>query len=474
MNKKIKHIIAAIITISALSNFELVNPLMMNIKAYASETTSVYLKTLSLNKSDINFNQDTFYYNVKVDKDVDKIKITANPKSEDASVSIDGDYVDESDNYKKVVSLDKGNNVVRIKVTNDEDSKIYTLNIVRGEAEQDDIYLSNINLSTGGINFSKETSDYDVYVKESVDKITIGTVPEGDMDKITIDGANANKEEGYKQTVSLNKGKNPILIKVENSRQEKERTYILNINRENSLDNKKTQDDIYLDYFKVDNTRINVDENKTVYDLNLSEDTSQVDLKAEPQKSGYKVKINDKIVEEIDDYKDTVVLKPGKNQVIVTLQDEANDKQRIYTLNINVGKVADTSSSTDLTVKYNQWVLENNKWTYNDSTGNPIKNTWFYDKNTNKNYYLQVDGTMATGWLLNNGYWYYLDSSGARQTGWLLNNGQWYYLNSEGKMQTGWIKDINGRYYYLQYDGTMAKNTKINGYKLGNDGAWIK
>ncbi|WP_297417398.1 cadherin-like beta sandwich domain-containing protein [Clostridium sp.] len=473
MNKSIKLSIAVTMSVSLLSNILPVSILNFSAIAYASETTSVYLKDLSLNKSDINFDQDIYYYNVKVDKDVNEIKITAKPKSDDASVSINDDFVDSSDNYKKVVSLETGSNTIRIKVTNDEEYKVYTLNIVRGEADQDDIYLNNINLSAGSINFSKETADYNINVKEAVDKIAIGAVPESDLYDVTIDGAKANKEDDYKRIVDLNRGENPLVIKVKN-RDDKQRTYTLNINRENSLDTKETQDDIFLNYIKVDNTRINVDESKTVYDLNLSEDTSQVYVTAAPEKSEYKVKINNKIVEDMDDYKDTVTLKPGRNQVIIKLQDEANDKQRVYTLNINVGSVANTALSTDSTVKYNQWVLENNKWKYNDSTGNPLSNIWFYDKNLNKTYYLQADGTMATGWLLNNGHWYYLDISGARQSGWINNNGEWYYLDSEGIMQTGWIKDATGKYYYLQVNGIMAKNTQINGYKLGNDGAWIK
>lgn len=475
MNNKIKQIIAitiVIISMNVLSNFNVFNNLGIITKVYASESTSVYLKNLSLNKSDINFDQDRFYYEVKVDNDVNEIKIIAKPKSDDATVSIDNDFIDKNDNYKKIVSLEKGNNIVRIKVTNDEDYKIYTLNIIRGEAEQDDIYLDNINLSNGTISFSKNTTNYDINVKESVDKITIGAVPDSDMYDVTIDGAKANKEEGYKQTVDLIKGKNPIIIKVKNNKNNDQRSYTLNINRENSLDSNNDQDNIYLNYIKVDDKRINVVKNKDVYDLNLDENTSQVDITAEPDKSQYTVKINNKIVEDADKFMNTVTLKKGKNRIPIKLQDLENDKQRIYTLNINVGKVEEVTTNKD--IKYNQWVFDNNVWRYNDSTGTSLKNTWFYDKNSSKSYYLQADGTMAVGWFLNNGKWYYLDSSGAMQKGWVNTSGNWYYLNSEGIMQVGWFKDENGKYYYLQDNGAMAKNAEVGGYKLGNDGAWIK
>nr|WP_312291543.1 hypothetical protein [Clostridium chromiireducens] len=97
-------------------------------------------------------------------------------------------------------------------------------------------------------------------------------------------------------------------------------------------------------------------------------------------------------------------------------------------------------------------MLVNGRWQYNDATGNPVKNNWFYDRNYNQNYFLQADGSMATGWL--------------------SNNGKWYYLGADGGMKTGWIID-GGKYYYLYADGSMAFNTTINGYKLGSSGAWI-
>lgn len=491
MNKKIKRIITINITaftISSLGNALPLNKSIMLTKVYAAETTSIYLKDLSLNKSDIDFDQDTFFYDVKVDKDVNEIKITATPKSNNSEVLIDGDSVDEDDKYKRTVTLEDGNNIIKIKVSNDEEYKIYTLNILRGETKQDNIYLDNISLGNGNTNFSKNITDYEINVKESVDKITIGAIPEQNTHEVTIDGAKANKEDNYKQTVELNKGKNPIIIKVKNKNND-QRTYILNINRQNGLESKETQDDIYLDYIKIDdNKAIYIDKSKSVYDLSVNENTEQIDLRVEPESTEYKVKINDKIVEEVDNYTKTLILKPGINQFTIKLQDEINNKQRSYTLNINrgqvvnnqstdvinIGKSTNNSSSNNLAIKYNQWVQISAKWQYNDSTGNPLRSTWFYDRNTNKNYYLQADGTMAIGWLLNNGHWYYLDKSGARQTGWLLNDGEWYYLNSEGIMQTGWIKDSTGKYYYLQSNGIMAKNIKIDGFKLGSNGAWIK
>ena len=39
-------------------------------------------------------------------------------------------------------------------------------------------------------------------------------------------------------------------------------------------------------------------------------------------------------------------------------------------------------------------------------------------------------------------------------------------------MQTGW-GFTDSKWYCLYANGKMAANTKIQGYKLGKDGAWI-
>ena len=122
------------------------------------------------------------------------------------------------------------------------------------------------------------------------------------------------------------------------------------------------------------------------------------------------------------------------------------------------------------------WLLDGSTWYYLNANGIMqtgwlnLNGTWYY-LNPVSNGYL---GAMQTGWLNLNGTWYYLQSSGAMKTGWLNDNGTWYYLQSSGAMKTGWLKDTDGNWYYLQSNGAMAKNTTIDGYKLGSNGAWIR
>lgn len=102
------------------------------------ERGDVYLKSISLSDGDINFSKKTSTYNVNVAESVSDIKITAKPDCDkndydDYEVRIDGSEVDDSDNFKKSVSLSKGKNTIKITVEDDDDEiRTYTLNINRG------------------------------------------------------------------------------------------------------------------------------------------------------------------------------------------------------------------------------------------------------------------------------------------------------------------------------------------------------
>ena len=86
-----------------------------------------------------------------------------------------------------------------------------------------------------------------------------------------------------------------------------------------------------------------------------------------------------------------------------------------------------------------------------------------------------ADETVKAGWVQNaDGTWSYFNNDGSQVKGqWLNLGGVWYYIKADGIMATGWYKD-NGTWYYLQSNGAMAKNTTIDGYRLGSNGAWIR
>ncbi|MFT4107064.1 MAG: hypothetical protein QM657_15015 [Lacrimispora sp.] len=119
------------------------------------------------------------------------------------------------------------------------------------------------------------------------------------------------------------------------------------------------------------------------------------------------------------------------------------------------------------------WNQDQKGWKFAKSNGTDYVNEWAYVKN---NWYrMGGDGYMLQGWNTIDGKTYYLNPvSGEMKTGWLFDNNNWYYLEQSGAMNTGWAL-VNGKWYYLNADGKMAANTVTpDGYKVGDDGAWIQ
>ena len=82
---------------------------------------------------------------------------------------------------------------------------------------------------------------------------------------------------------------------------------------------------------------------------------------------------------------------------------------------------------------------------------------------------------VKTGWNLLDGKWHEVLADGSYAKGWYKDlDGSWYMLDrTTGAMATGWLKDMDGKWYYLGYNGAMARNTIINGYRVDESGKWV-
>lgn len=125
--------------------------------------------------------------------------------------------------------------------------------------------------------------------------------------------------------------------------------------------------------------------------------------------------------------------------------------------------------------KKGEWIQDSSgKWKFKDLQGNFLINCWakIY------NYYANAKQS--------NYDWFYFGEDGYMVTGWLITqDGKKYYLNpvsdgTQGKMLTGWHwiqeGDFYKYYYFHQYDdekqGHLYQNTVVDGYTVGEDGAW--
>lgn len=99
------------------------------------------------------------------------------------------------------------------------------------------------------------------------------------------------------------------------------------------------------------------------------------------------------------------------------------------------------------------------------------QNGWYFDKDTQQNYYFKNGEVVKNDWINKNG-WYHLNEDGTMDKGWNKINNNWYYFTSSGTMKTGWYKD-GSNWYYLDLDGSMAHDTYIGSYYINSNGVWV-
>lgn len=111
-------------------------------------------------------------------------------------------------------------------------------------------------------------------------------------------------------------------------------------------------------------------------------------------------------------------------------------------------------------------------------------------------YLYYKDGKAFTGWQTIDGTKYYFEADGALKTGWVKDSSSWryytgkkaavgwkkissdggtkrYYFTSDGIMVSGkWLK-LDGKWYYFNADGSLAVSTKVDGYKVYENGIRI-
>lgn len=134
-------------TIKYSEDDDVIGEYKIKVKCTASDTSDsdtekdadsyddIYLDRLSIAGESISLSESKVSYTYNVASDVDEVSIKAVPEDEDNdTVTIDGTDVDDSDNFKKTVSLNKGTNKIEVEVSNDDDdtNRVYTLTITRG------------------------------------------------------------------------------------------------------------------------------------------------------------------------------------------------------------------------------------------------------------------------------------------------------------------------------------------------------
>lgn len=366
MNKSIKCLVTCVLAINTFSIIEPIEYINLTNTVEASATVrGADLKDISLGRGSIDFKYSKTEYTLTLDSSVEELKIGAKPRESEAQVEINGVKVYESDNYKREVKLDKGENKITIEVKNGSKKKTYTLTVIRGKVEEEkQIYLNNISLNIGDIEFSKETTSYDIDIESRIREISIKAEPEDEDYYVEIDGVTVDKDDNYKRTISLNNETNEIKIKIQDD-DEHEKIYALNIKRIGVSASTNMQ-----------SSSTNSSGDLTTYTTNQSQDTNK---KALTIKGWY-----------LDNGKWYYLNENGQKQV----GWKAIEGKWYY---LDVNGMMGTG-----------WQSINGEWYYLDSSG-AMKTGWLKNED-GKWYYLYDSGTMAKNTTIDG---FRLNSSGA-------------------------------------------------------------
>ncbi len=334
--------------------------------------------------------------------------------------------------------------------------------------------LKNIYLSEGNdIDFKDDIYTYVVDVDKDTEEAFIKAKPDDPDDKVKINGQVVTKDDNYKENVSLDQGKNKIEIEVSDDKTKSKSVYTVYVYRGG-------KDAVYLKDININDSSIGFNKVINSYNIELDDGMDIVELQAITDEGNYTITANGKKLDETNSIK-AKFNGIGKYTINIGLKDEDTQREGAYTLNIYLGipVTPNVSDSINAVIKPNQWIIVNGRWRYNDSLGNSLEDTWFYDDKYKSYFHFNNRGNMQTGWIEEDGTWYYLKPNGEMYTGWLDYKDNWYLLDNDGGMRVGWVQK-DGKWYYLRKDGTMATGwivSKNHWYFLNSSGVmetgWI-
>lgn len=343
------------------------------------------------------------------------------------------------------------------------------LNITLTKAyAEDKVTLRNIYLSEGdNISFSQDIYSYIVDVDIDTEEIYVKAKPYDNQNTVKINRDIVTRDDSYKKNVKLEKGKNTVEIEVLDDNTKSKSTYKVYVYRGG-------KDAVYLQDININGKTIGFNKSTNSYNIELDEGLSITELETIPDKGKYSITVNDVELSE----KNSIKLKfksIGMYILKIGVKDEETERVGNYTLNIYLGIPVspNVSKSINNVIKPNQWVLVYGRWRYNDSLGESLKDTWFFDSKYNSYFHFNSRGNMQTDWIEDGGKEYYLNSNGQMHIGWLLDNDEWYFFGLDGAKKTGWVKDED-KWYYLRRDGVMATGWIVNSdkwYYLDSSGA---
>lgn len=141
------------------------------------EEADTSLKTLKITNASIDFESGIYDYNITVLKNVENLEIKATPTDSKASVKIE-----------QPDTLEIGENTIKIIVSNDGNTKTYTIKV--NKLDEEDKNLANLeSLKIDGykLNFKEDTYEYNLEISD-VNFLKIEAIPKYENAEVEITG----------------------------------------------------------------------------------------------------------------------------------------------------------------------------------------------------------------------------------------------------------------------------------------------
>ena len=289
-------------------NIKCAESLYSELKYNVQKSNNNKLSVIKLNGQELEFfNENVLEYDIEVEKDIEKINISAVKK--DSTSVIGGDLGDKK--------LEYGINVFNIDVISESgEINTYTLSITRIDERSTINTLKSVTISDIDMVFVSNITEYDLNVDNKVEKITINS---------TLTDNKAIYEEGFdNREVKLNEGSNKVLIKILSESGE-EKIYTFNITR--ALSGNNTLKSLF-----VNDKKIELQENEFIYNIEFDNEIEEAIIKAIPSDNKANVIVKDKYALEV-----------GSNDINVDII-AADGSKASYILNITRKKILSNNS----------------------------------------------------------------------------------------------------------------------------------
>lgn len=150
-----------------------------------------YLKELTLKGTDFIFSRDVETYNLKINKDITNIEITAKPESEKATVKIENN---ENINIDKPI-------LITVKAE-DDTSRVYRIILSYADEKDNNTSLSKIEIQGYNIEFKPGVTEYALKINKSDKTLDMIVETESDLSTYEIKN-NANLKNKSKVVITV-------------------------------------------------------------------------------------------------------------------------------------------------------------------------------------------------------------------------------------------------------------------------------